>query len=186
MDITKLAIPELVLIQPQVFEDARGFFLESFNQAKLENALGRKLNFVQDNHSKSSQYILRGLHQQVKNAQGKLVRVIAGEIFDVAIDMRPESATYGRSVGVYLSADNKQQLWIPEGFAHGFFVLSESAEVLYKATDYYAPQYERSILWNDSTLNINWPIPSSVTPIISEKDSKGLTWDQVVSVDAVI
>lgn len=171
MKATPLAIPDVYLIEPQVFGDKRGFFFESFNHAIFEESIGRKVQFVQDNHSKSSKNVLRGLHYQAKQPQGKLVRVTQGEVFDVAVDIRPESLTYGKYVAEILSAENKKQLWIPEGLAHGFLVLSETAEVLYKTTDYYAPEYERCIVWNDPTLGIDWPI--SLVPVLSNKDATG-------------
>ena len=171
MKATPLAIPDVFLIEPQVFGDDRGFFFESFNHAKFEQAIGRKVQFVQDNHSKSSKNVLRGLHYQTQHPQGKLVRVTQGEVFDVAVDIRPESPTYGKWVAETLSADNKKQLWIPEGFAHGFLVLSETAEFLYKTTDYYFPEHERCIAWNDTRLAIQWPLKDK--PSLSSKDSKG-------------
>lgn len=169
MKATPLAIPDVMLIEPKVFGDDRGFFFESFNHAQFEAAIGRKISFVQDNHSKSAQYVLRGLHYQIQQAQGKLVRVVAGEVFDVAVDIRRSSPTFGKWVGATLSAENKKQLWLPEGFAHGFLVLSDTAEFLYKTTNYYAPQFERCIAWNDTTLNIDWPINSQ--PVLSGKDA---------------
>ena len=171
MKIQPLAIPDVMLLEPKVFGDERGFFFESFNQQSFETAIGRRVQFVQDNHSRSAQGVLRGLHYQVEQAQGKLVRVVQGEVFDVAVDLRKSSKTFGQWVGETLSAENKRQLWVPEGFAHGFIVLSESAEFLYKVTDYYAPQHERSILWNDSTLDIAWP--ANLQPILSDKDANG-------------
>ncbi len=171
MKATPLAIPDVYLIEPQVFGDERGFFFESFNQARFEQAIGRKVQFVQDNHSKSSKGVLRGLHFQAQQPQGKLVRVTQGEVFDVAVDIRPDSPTYGKWVGDILSAENKKQLWIPEGFAHGFLVMSGTAEFLYKTTDYYAPEYERCIIWNDPTLAIKWPLGGS--PNLSAKDQQG-------------
>lgn len=168
MKATPLAIPDVVLIEPKVFGDDRGFFFESFNQAKFEAAIGKKVNFVQDNHSRSARNVLRGLHYQIRQPQGKLVRVVQGEVFDVAVDLRKSSPTFGHWVGEILSAENKRQLWVPEGFAHGFVVLSETAEFLYKTTDYYAPEHERSIRWSDATLNIKWPI--DVAPTLSAKD----------------
>ncbi len=171
MKATPLAIPDVYLIEPQVFGDDRGFFFESFNHAKFEQAIDRKVQFVQDNHSKSSKGVLRGLHYQTQHPQGKLVRVTQGEVFDVVVDIRPESATYGKWVGEILSADNKKQLWVPEGLAHGFLVLSDTAEFLYKTTDYYAPQFEKCIIWNDETLNITWPL--NTPPILSTKDAAG-------------
>ena len=171
MQATPLAIPEVVLIEPKVFGDARGFFFESFNQRQFADSLGRNVHFVQDNHSRSAQHVLRGLHYQIQQPQGKLVRVVQGEVFDVAVDIRKSSSTFGRWVGVKLSAENKHQLWVPEGFAHGFLVLSETAEFLYKTTDYYAPQFERTICWNDPSLAIAWPITGE--PLLSAKDQHG-------------
>ncbi|EIN4620536.1 dTDP-4-dehydrorhamnose 3,5-epimerase, partial [Salmonella enterica] len=156
--------------EPKVFSDERGFFMESFNQKVFEEAVGRKIEFVQDNHSKSTKGVLRGLHYQVEPyAQGKLVRCIAGEVFDVAVDIRKDSETFGKWVGVNISSENKRQLWIPEGFAHGFLVLSDSADFLYKTSNYYSPIHERGIVWNDPTININWPI--NIDKILSEKDT---------------
>lgn len=174
MKATSLAIPDVYLIEPQVFGDERGFFFESFNHAKFEHAIDRKVQFVQDNHSKSSKGVLRGLHYQTQHPQGKLVRVTQGEVFDVAVDIRPESSTYGKWVAEILSAENKKQLWIPEGLAHGFLVLSETAEFLYKTTDYYAPDYECCIIWNDPTLAVRWPIESP--PSLSAKDAQGMSF----------
>jgi dTDP-4-dehydrorhamnose 3,5-epimerase len=169
MIATRLAIPDVILLTPKVFGDDRGFFFESFNQKAFEAATGRSVNFVQDNHSRSVKGVLRGLHYQIKQPQGKLVRVIQGEVFDVAVDLRKSSATFGQWVGVHLSADNKQQVWVPEGFAHGFIVLSESAEFLYKTTDYYAPEHERSLLWSDPALGIDWPLQGE--PTLAAKDA---------------
>ena len=171
MKATRLAIPEVVLIEPKVFGDARGFFFESFNQKAFNEATGTNHQFVQDNHSRSSKHVLRGLHYQIQQPQGKLVRVVQGEVFDVAVDLRKRSKTFGQWVGEILSAENKRQLWIPEGFAHGFVVLSDTAEFLYKTTDYYAPAHERCILWNDETLAIHWP--AGIQPILSAKDAQG-------------
>lgn len=168
MKATPLAIPEVILFEPKVFGDDRGFFFESFNQARFEAAVGYKVDFVQDNHSKSTQGVLRGLHYQIQQAQGKLVRVAQGEVFDVAVDIRRSSPTFGQWVGALLSAENKHQLWVPKGFAHGFVVLSETAEFLYKTSDYYAPVHERSIRWNDPDLGIDWGYIG--TPILSSKD----------------
>lgn len=168
MVIQKTAIRDLLIIEPKVFGDERGFFYESFNARSFAEQTGLKVSFVQDNHSKSAQNVLRGLHYQIQQPQGKLVRVVAGEVFDVAVDIRKNSPTFGQWEGVILSAENKRQLWIPEGFAHGFLVTSESAEFLYKTTDYYAPEYERSILWNDPAISIQWPIVGE--PILSNKD----------------
>lgn len=172
MKITPLAIPDVFLCEPKVFGDERGFFFESFNQRMFEEAIGKKVQFVQDNHSRSVKNVLRGLHYQIQQPQGKLVRVVQGEVFDVAVDIRKSSPTFGKWVGAILSAENKHQLWVPEGFAHGFVTLSESAEFLYKTTDYWAPAFERSIRWNDPEIGINWPIHSE--PTVSAKDAKGL------------
>jgi dTDP-4-dehydrorhamnose 3,5-epimerase len=168
MKAVPLAIPEVILFEPKVFGDDRGFFFESFNQAKFEEAVGREVKFVQDNHSKSTKGVLRGLHYQIQQPQGKLVRVAQGEVFDVAVDLRKSSPTFGKWVGARLSAENKAQLWVPEGFGHGFVVLSETAEFLYKTTDYYAPAFERSIIWNDPDLAIDWT--TSFEPVLSAKD----------------
>ena len=172
MKATPLAIPEVILFEPKVFGDDRGFFYESFNQARFEEAVGHAVEFVQDNHSKSSKGVLRGLHYQIQQPQGKLVRVAQGEVFDVAVDIRRSSPTFGRWVGALLSADNKHQLWVPPGFAHGFVVLSDTAEFLYKTTDYYAPQHERCIAWNDPQLAIAWP-DIGMPPLLSDKDQQG-------------
>lgn len=171
MKATALAIPDVMLLEPKVFGDDRGFFFESFNQAQIETALGRKVNFVQDNHSRSAKNVLRGLHYQIRQPQAKLVRVVLGEVFDVAVDIRKSSHTFGRWVGQILSAENKRQMWVPEGFAHGFVVLSKTAEFLYKTTDYWAPEHERCIVWNDTNLAINWPIDGD--PVVSAKDAEG-------------
>jgi len=169
MNVIKTAIPNVLIFEPKVFGDERGFFFESFNHKKFEETIGRKIEFVQDNHSKSCKSVLRGLHYQLAPyAQGKLVRCVVGEVFDVAVDIRKSSPTFGQWVGVNLSAENKRQLWIPEGFAHGFIVLSETAEFLYKTTNYYAADFEQSIIWNDPTLNIDWPVQD--TPTLSAKD----------------
>lgn len=176
MHAQRLAIPEVVVLEPKVFGDERGFFFESFNQQVFEQAIGEHVTFVQDNHSKSARHVLRGLHYQIQQPQGKLVRVAAGEVFDVAVDLRRYSETFGRWVGAHLSASNKRQLWVPEGFAHGFLVLSESAEFLYKTTHYYAPEHERCIIWNDPTLAIDWPL-NGMTPVLSDKDSQGTAFE---------
>ncbi|MBF6986679.1 dTDP-4-dehydrorhamnose 3,5-epimerase [Cupriavidus sp. IK-TO18] len=168
MNIVKTALPEVLIMEPKVFGDDRGFFFESFNARQFEDATGLKRNFVQDNHSRSARNVLRGLHYQIQQPQGKLVRVVSGTVFDVAVDIRRSSPNFGKWVGVELSAENKRQLWVPEGFAHGFVVLSDSAEFLYKTTDYYAPQFERSLRWDDPVLGINWPI--EVAPVLSKKD----------------
>ena len=170
MHFTPTAIPDVIVIEPKVFADERGFFLESYQRKHFLNA-GIVADFVQDNHSKSQCGTLRGLHYQIQQPQGKLVRVISGEIFDVVVDIRKHSPTFGKWVGEYLSAENKKMLWLPIGFAHAFYVTSPDAEVIYKATDYYAPQWERSILWDDPLININWPIQG--TPILSAKDQMG-------------
>jgi dTDP-4-dehydrorhamnose 3,5-epimerase len=173
---TRCAIPDLVLLEPRVFGDERGFFFESFNQRKFTELTGCDLPFVQDNHSRSSKGVLRGLHYQIQQAQGKLVRVTAGEVYDVAVDLRRSSPTFGQSVGVHLSAANHQQFWIPPGFAHGFVVLSDSADFLYKTTDYWAPQHERCLAWNDPQLGIAWPL--TAVPLVSAKDLLGSSLDQ--------
>jgi len=174
MKITRLAISDVFYIEPRVFGDQRGFFYESFHHASFVEAVGRDVTFVQDNHSKSTRNVLRGLHYQIQQPQGKLVRVIAGSVFDVAVDLRRSSPTFGQWVGEVLSVDNKKQMWIPEGFAHGFIVLSKSAEFVYKTTNYYAPEHERCIVWNDPDLDIKWPVYKH--PIISAKDEKGLSF----------
>lgn len=174
MKATRLAIPDVILFEPKVFGDDRGFFFESFNHAQFEEAIGRKVTFVQDNHSKSAKNVLRGLHYQIQQPQGKLVRVVVGEVFDVAVDIRKSSPTFGKWVGETLTAENKKQMWVPEGFAHGFMVLSDSAEFLYKTTDYYAPQYERCIAWNDASLKVQWPLQDE--PLLSAKDAQGTTF----------
>ena len=171
MKATATAIPEVLLVEPAVHGDARGFFFESWNRRAFAALVGRDVDFVQDNHSSSARNVLRGLHYQVRQPQGKLVRVIAGEVFDVAVDLRRGSPTFGRWVGERLSAQNRRMLWVPEGFAHGFVVLSESAEFLYKATDYYAPEHERTLLWNDPDVGIAWPAPGE--PLLKPKDAAG-------------
>lgn len=181
MKATPLAIPEVVLIEPRVFGDERGFFFESFNQIKFEEAIGRSVQFVQDNHSRSVKHVLRGLHYQIQQPQGKLVRVVQGEVFDVAVDLRKSSPTFGQWASQILSAENKCQLWIPEGFAHGFVVLSDTAEFLYKTTDYYAPAYERCLLWNDPALDIQWP--AGINPILSAKDAQGKSFNEAETFD---
>jgi dTDP-4-dehydrorhamnose 3,5-epimerase len=168
MQIEPTAIPDVVIIEPKVFGDDRGFFYESFNERRFAELTGISARFVQDNHSRSARNVLRGLHYQIQQPQGKLVRVVAGEVYDVCVDIRKTSPTFGQWVGVVLSAQNKRQLWIPEGFAHGFVVTSESAEFLYKTTDYWAPEHERSILWNDPAIGIDWPL--SGEPLLSGKD----------------
>jgi len=176
MEATRLSIPDVILFTPKVFGDERGFFYESFNQQRFEELTGLKREFVQDNHSKSQQGVLRGLHYQLPpKAQGKLVRVVQGEVFDVAVDIRKSSATFGQWVGAILSAENKQQLWIPEGFAHGFVTLSKTAEFLYKTTDYYAPEFERCIAWDEPKIGIDWPLTQ--LPQLSGKDQQGKNLD---------
>jgi len=170
MKIIQTEIPDVLIVEPKVFCDERGFFLESFNQLAWEKATGLKTTFVQDNHSCSSQGVLRGLHYQIRQPQGKLVRCVAGEVFDVVVDIRRSSSTFGKWVGGHLSSENKRQFWAPEGFAHGFLVLSDSAELLYKTTNYYAPEHERCIRWDDPTLAIDWP--SSCSPALSAKDAQ--------------
>ena len=176
MKVLSLAIPDVLVLEPKVFGDDRGFFFESFNARAFAQATGLKRDFVQDNHSKSAKHVLRGLHYQIQQPQGKLVRVTQGEVFDVAVDLRKSSKTFGQWVGVHLSAENKKQLWVPEGFAHGFVVLSETAEFLYKTTDYYAPEYERSLLWNDPALGIDWPFEGE--PKLAAKDAAALALSQ--------
>ena len=169
--VTPTSIPEVLILEPKVFGDARGFFYESFNARDFAQCTGLNVEFVQDNHSKSAKGVLRGLHYQIQHAQGKLVRVVQGEVFDVAVDLRKSSPTFGQWVGVNLSADNHRQLWVPPGFAHGFVVLSESAEFLYKTTDYWYPEHERSLLWNDATVGIAWPLDAQ--PLLAAKDAAG-------------
>lgn len=176
MKTTRLAIPDVILIEPKVFGDDRGFFFESFNHQRFEEAVGHPVKFVQDNHSRSAKGVLRGLHYQIQNPQGKLVRVVAGAVFDVAVDLRRSSPTFGRWVGALLSAENKHQLWVPEGFGHGFVVLSEAADFLYKTTDYYAPAHERGIAWNDPGIGIQWPYQGE--PVLSKKDQEACLLEQ--------
>lgn len=177
MNFIPTSIPDVLLIEPRLFGDERGFFMETY-RADLFASTGIPTTFVQDNHSGSRQGILRGLHYQIRQAQGKLVRVVAGEIFDVAVDLRRSSPTFGHWVGNVLSAQNRLQMWVPPGFAHGFLVLSEWAEVLYKATDYYAPEWERSLLWSDPQLAIRWPLPEGQLPLLSAKDAAGVPFAQ--------
>ncbi|MCD9544492.1 dTDP-4-dehydrorhamnose 3,5-epimerase [Photobacterium carnosum] len=173
MKVIDTSIPDVKIIEPTIFGDDRGFFMETWNQKKFEDLVtGNPTKFVQDNHSKSKKGILRGLHYQTENTQGKLVRVVSGEVFDVAVDIRKDSSTFGQWVGVYLSAENKRQLWIPEGFAHGFYVTSDEAEFVYKCTDYYNPAAEISIAWNDSNIKVDWPLSND--PVLSEKDANAL------------
>lgn len=172
MNVIPTKIPDVLIIEPKVFGDDRGFFFESYNERNFQEKLGHSLQFVQDNHSRSARHVLRGLHYQIQQPQGKLVRAVVGEVFDIAVDIRRSSPTFGQWVGCVLSADNKRQFWVPSGFAHGFLVVSEHAEVLYKTTDYYAPQHERSILWNDPDLAIAWPLDGA-QPSLSQKDKNG-------------
>lgn len=172
MNVIKTALPDVLIIEPRVFGDARGFFFESFNTKTFGSLTGLQPVFVQDNHSRSRQGVLRGLHYQIKQPQGKLVRVVSGEVFDVAVDLRKNSPAFGKWTGIRLSAENKRMLWVPEGFAHGFLVLSESADFLYKTTDYYAPEHERCIAWNDPDIGIEWPL--SGEPTLAAKDLSGL------------
>jgi dTDP-4-dehydrorhamnose 3,5-epimerase len=172
MNAIPTALPDVIILEPKVFGDERGFFFESYNRRAFREATGLDPDFVQDNHSKSVRDVLRGLHYQVKQAQGKLVRVAAGEVYDVVVDLRRSSPTFGRWVGVTLSMANRRMLWVPEGFAHGFLVTSESAEFLYKATNYYAPEHERSLLWNDPAIGIDWPLGAA--PILKPGDANGM------------
>lgn len=174
MIISKTAIPEVMILEPKVFGDERGFFFESFNEREFYKATGLDVVFVQDNHSRSAKNVLRGLHYQIQQPQGKLVRVIAGEVFDVAVDMRKTSPTFGQWAGEHLSAENKKQLWVPPGFAHGFLVISDNAEFLYKTTDYYAPEYERCLRWDDPEIGIDWPVEGE--PVLSIKDKEGVAF----------
>ena len=178
MRATQTAISGVLLLEPQVFGDARGFFLESYNEKAFAQATGLNVHFVQDNHSRSQRNVLRGMHFQVNKPQGKLVRVVSGEVFDVAVDIRPESPTYGKWAGEVLSAENQKQLWVPPGLAHGFLVLSESADFLYKTTDYYDPASERCLAWNDPTVGIHWPLGNEA-PKVSSKDALGLAFQML-------
>lgn len=181
MKVFETEIPDVKIIEPAVFGDERGFFMETWNQKTFEEkVVGKPIQFVQDNHSKSNKGILRGLHYQAENTQGKLVRVVSGEVFDVAVDIRKDSPTFGKWVGVYLSAENKRQLWIPEGFAHGFYVTSESAEFVYKCTNYYHPASEISIAWNDENIGIQWPLSSA--PTLSNKDLNAVTLSDYLNI----
>lgn len=179
IQVTPLALDGLLLIQPTVFKDERGFFLESFNQRNFNQHTGLDLQFVQDNHSQSSRHVLRGLHFQQPRAQGKLIRVLQGHIYDVVVDLRPTSATFGQWLAQDLSSASYQQLWVPAGFAHGFLVLSATADVMYKTTDYYAPANEHGLAWNDPDLAIDWPLLAGQSPFLSAKDAMGLSWQQV-------
>ena len=177
MKVIDTRIPDVKIIEPQVFGDERGFFLETYRASIMDELTGGK-PFVQDNHSKSAQGILRGLHYQMQHTQGKLVRVVQGAVFDVAVDMRRNSPSFGQWVGEILSAENKRQLWVPEGFAHGFYVISDSAEFVYKCTDYYAPEHDRSLKWNDPTIGIEWPLVNDQQPLLSAKDEAGKSFEE--------
>ncbi len=177
MKVIQTAIPDLLILEPKVFGDARGFFMESYNAKVFHDATGLSPNFVQDNHSRSGKGVLRGLHYQIEQAQGKLVRVTRGAVFDVAVDLRQSSPTFGQWVGIELSEENNRQFWIPPGFAHGFLVTSDSADFLYKTTDYYAPQFERSLAWNDPTVGVAWPL-EGIAPLLSVKDLAGKPLDE--------
>lgn len=179
MQVIPTALPEVLILEPKVFGDTRGFFFESFNERVFRQATGLQVSFVQDNHSRSARGVLRGLHYQIKQPQGKLVRVAQGAVFDVAVDMRRSSRNFGRWVGVELTAENHRQLWVPAGFAHGFVVTSESADLLYKTTDYYAPEHECCLVWNDSTVGVEWP--TLMAPQLSAKDGRGLALSQAPS-----
>jgi len=172
MKIIPTELEDVLILEPRIFGDDRGFFYESFNKKAFENTIGHKIDFVQDNHSRSAKNVLRGLHYQIQHPQGKLVRVVKGSVFDVAVDIRKASPSFGKWVGIELSAENKKQFWVPAGFAHGFLVLSDTAEFLYKTTDYYFPEHERCIIWNDTDLNIHWPF--EVSPVLSSKDEQGV------------
>ena len=178
MNIIPTDIPEVLIIEPKVFGDERGFFFESYNERQWEEKTGLRTRFVQDNHSRSAKGVLRGLHYQIRQPQGKLVRCVVGEVFDVAVDLRRSSPTFGKWSGTLLSAENKRQMWVPEGFAHGFLVLSDAAEFLYKTTDYYAPENERGIVWNDPELGIDWPIEGE--PVLSKKDAEAAPFKDAV------
>ena len=179
MIATPTAIPDVIILEPKVFGDSRGFFFESFNQQVFNEVIGQNVQFVQDNHSCSERGVLRGLHYQVQQPQGKLVRVVRGAVFDVAVDIRKSSATFGQWVGVELSEENHHQLWVPAGFAHGFYVMSHTAELVYKCTDFYAPKYERTLLWDDQKLNISWPLIDGVKTLLSDKDAEGSVFEDV-------
>ena len=181
MDVIETAIPDVKLLKPKLFGDERGFFMESYNQKTLQDLCGLDVDFVQDNHSRSTKNVLRGLHYQMEQAQGKLVRVVSGEVFDVAVDLRQSSATFGQWVGTVLSGQNHHQFYVPPGFAHGFVVLSDTADFLYKTTDYYAPQYEKCIRWDDPDIGIEWPMDAE--PSLSEKDKAGVSFQQAVYYD---
>jgi len=178
MQIFDTNIPDVKLLKPNKFGDERGFFLESYNKKVFDDLLGMNVDFVQDNHSRSAKGVLRGLHYQIKQPQGKLVRVTAGKVYDVAVDMRRDSATFGQWTGAILTADGQEQFWVPEGFAHGFLVLSDTADFLYKTTNYYAPEYDRSVLWNDKNIGIEWPVSDILQPTLSDKDQNAVEFKQ--------
>lgn len=177
MNVIRTKIPDVLIIEPKVFEDKRGYFQESWNKRTFENTAGIKADFVQDNHSRSVKNTLRGLHYQIKQPQGKLVRVVTGKVFDVVVDLRKSSPTFGEWEGIELSAENHRQLWVPEGFAHGFLILSDTADFLYKTTTYYAPEYDRCLKWNDPDVGVNWPLDDE--PLLSEKDMKGTAFTEI-------
>lgn len=178
MQVFNTNLPDVKLLKPKKFGDERGFFLESYNKKVFDDLIGMNVDFVQDNHSRSSKGVLRGLHYQIRQPQGKLVRVTAGKVYDVAVDMRRDSPTFGQWAGTILTAEGQEQFWVPEGFAHGFLVLSDIADFLYKTTNYYAPEYDRSILWNDKTVGIEWPISDSLQPTLSDKDRNAVEFNQ--------
>lgn len=177
MNVVKTSIPDVIVFEPKVFGDERGFFYESFNEKVFLDTTGQKVNFVQDNHSKSAQHVLRGLHYQTENVQGKLVRVTQGEVFDVAVDLRRSSPTFGQWVGHHLSSENKKMMWVPPFFAHGFLVLSETAEFLYKTTDFYAPKHEQTLQWDDESIGVEWPL-DGIEPTLSDKDNAGFSFQE--------
>ncbi|WP_292757826.1 MULTISPECIES: dTDP-4-dehydrorhamnose 3,5-epimerase [unclassified Methylophaga] len=178
MQVFNTNLPDVKLLKPKKFGDERGFFLESYNKKVFDDLIGMNVDFVQDNHSRSSKGVLRGLHYQIRQPQGKLVRVTAGKVYDVAVDMRRDSPTFGQWAGTILTAEGQEQFWVPEGFAHGFLVLSDTADFLYKTTNYYAPEHDRSVLWNDKTIGIEWPISDSLQPTLSDKDRNAVEFNQ--------
>lgn len=178
MQVFNTNLPDVKLLKPKKFGDERGFFLESYNKKVFDDLIGMNVDFVQDNHSRSSKGVLRGLHYQIRQPQGKLVRVTAGKVYDVAVDMRRDSPTFGQWAGTILTAEGQEQFWVPEGFAHGFLVLSDTADFLYKTTNYYAPEHDRSVFWNDKTIGIEWPISDSLQPTLSDKDRNAVEFNQ--------
>lgn len=178
MQVFNTNLPDVKLLKPKKFGDERGFFLESYNKKVFDDLIGMNVDFVQDNHSRSSKGVLRGLHYQIRQPQGKLVRVTAGKVYDVAVDMRRDSPSFGQWAGTILTAEGQEQFWVPEGFAHGFLVLSDTADFLYKTTNYYAPEHDRSVLWNDKTIGIEWPISDSLQPTLSDKDRNAVVFNQ--------